>query len=285
MMGMDGGWGGDDGYGGGGKKKGGGNNPANAWSGDVPGFKEALMEAFTEAGVSPDVEDVEAIIKKAESSAQKQAKVFFNDERSTSKMNAAQCKAFLEEVISAVMGAISNSLYDKPWFEKVSWNGAILMLTINTFSTGKIFTRVMKTEIMPFIDEGILAWSEEERITRQFWKALEGHVKEGKPTKTANGHLMKAYDEAHFDSPFGCTEQSAGLTPEVITLQEFVKGWMKLFANKAYNVLEAAGSGPEQVAALTGIFTILLEPDSPCLPLSLQPSLPAAPWAYIEQCA
>jgi len=261
----------------------------NSWVGDVPGFKESMAESFTEAGVSSDLENVEEIMDKCQIAAQKQAKKYYNDERANTKMTGAQCRTFLGEFIEAVMSGFSNFLYDKPWFDKVSWNGALLMLTVNTFRNGKIFTRVMKTEICPFIDDGILAWSEEERVTRQVWKALEGSgIPAGNHMKKANGHLVKAYDDAHFLSAFGTSEHGNSLTPELVTLHEFVKGWMGIFASKAYSVLEngLSDSSPAgQVAALTTIFQFLMDPDSPCLPLSLQPSLPAAPWSYVEQCA
>jgi len=293
--------GGDDGYGGGGGGKSGGGkakskgpwkapnpNPANSWGGDIPGFKEALAESFQEAGVTPDLENVEELIQKCNDTAQKQAKKFYNDERSSTKMNAAQCKAFVVEFIESVMGAYSNFLYDKVWFEKISWNGALTMLVIATFPQGKIFTRVLKTEVMPFIDEGVLAWSEEERITKQIWKALEaGGVGESQKKK-ANTHLTKAYDDAHFNAPFGTTDGGNSLTPEVTALQEFIKGWMDIFVGKAFSVLENGlqdSSPAGQVAALTGIFQTLMDPESPCLPLCLQPSLPGAPWPYIEECA
>merc|ERR1719215_1890481 len=152
-----------------------------------------------------------------------------------------------------------------------------------------IFTRVMKTEICPFIDEGILAWSEEERITKQFWKALEAAgIQSGNHQKKANGHLAKSYDDAHYLSPFGTSEHGNSLTPELVTLHEFVKGWMSIFVGKAFSQLEngTADSSPAgQVATLTSLFQALMDPDSPCLPLSLQPSLPQAPWPYIEQAA
>lgn len=255
--------------------------------GEVPGFKEALAESFQEAGVTSELEDVEALIKKCESAAQKQAKKFGNEERASSKMNAAGCKAFLAEFIEAVMGACSNFLSDKVWFDKVSFSGALLMLVVNTFPNGKIFTRTLKTEIMPFIDEGLLAWSEEERIVRQFWVALEAAGIAEKQRKKGNQHLLASYDEAHFDSPYG-TVDGDSLTPEVAMIQEFVKGWMTHFASKGYAVLEQGlgdSSPAAQVAALTTIFQTLLDPDSPCLPLCVQPALPPAPWTWIEECA
>jgi len=267
----------------------GGEINANSWHGDVPGFKESLTEAFTEAGVSSDLENVDEIIEKCQVAGQKQAKKFYNDERTNTKMTGAQCKVHLGEFIEAVMSALSNFLGDKEWFNKVSWSGALLMLTVNTFSNGKIFTRVMKTEICPLIEDGILAWSEEERIIKQCWRAVEAAgIASGNHQKKANTHLQKSYDDAHFLSPFGTSEDGNSLTPELVTLHEFVKGWMSIFVGKAFSVLEngLGDSSPAgQVAALTNLFQALMDPDSPCLPLSLQPSLPQAPWPYIEQAA
>lgn len=277
--------GGEEEYGAPKKKSGGAGNGAGY--GEVPGFKEALAESFQEAGVTSDLEDLEAIIKKCESSAQKQAKKFGNEERASSKMNSAECKSFLGEYIEAVMSAFSAFLYEKVWFDKVSFNGPLLMLVVNTFQNGKIFTRTLKTEIMPFIDDGLLAWSEEERILRQFYKALEAAGIPEKQQKKGNVHLLAAYDAAHFDAPYG-TMESPDSTPEVAMLQEFVKGWMTHFLTKGYQALENGlqdFSPPSQVAALTSIFQTLMDTDSPCLPLCVQPSLPPAPWAWIEECA
>lgn len=237
--------------------------------------------------MTPDLEDVEALIKRCESAAQKQAKKYFNDEKASQKMTASQCRSYICDFVEAVMGSMSGFLSDKEWFDKVTWNGALLMLVVNTFSNGKIFTRTLKTEITPFIDEGLLAWSEEERLVRQFWKALEAGGVSDNQKKKGNTHLLKSYDEAHWESPYGSMEGDS-LTPEVATLQEFTKGWMGIFAEKAYSVLENGtqdGSPAGQVATLTAIFQTLMDPDSPCVPLSIQPSVPPAPWSYIEQCA
>lgn len=262
---------------------------ANSWHSDVPGFKESLVEAFAEAGVSGDLENIDEIIEKCQVAGQKQAKKFYNDERNNTKMNAAQCKVFLGEFIESVMSAYSNFLHDKEWFTKISWSGALLMLVVNSFSNGKIFTRVMKTEICPFIDDGILAWSEEDRITKQFWSAVEAAgISSGNQQKKANTHLAKSYDDAHYLSPFGTSDHGDSLTPELVTLHEFIKGWMSIFVGKAFSVLEngLTDSSPAgQVAAMTSLFQALMDPDSPCLPLSLQPSLPQAPWPYIEEAA
>lgn len=262
--------------------------PENSWSGSVPGFKEALAESFQEAGVTSDLENVEELILKCEQHAQKTAKKFYNDERAKDKMTAAHCKAFIVEFIEAVMGSFSNFLYDKVWFEKISWNGALVLLVINTFTQNKIFTRVMKTEVMPFVDEGVLAWSEEEKLTKCIWKALEAGGISDSQKKKGNQHLTKAYDDAHFNAPFGTTEGGNSLTPEVTALQEFVKGWMEIFISKAFSVFENGlqdSSPAGQVAALTAIFETLLDSESCCLPMCFQPHLPEGKWPYIEECA
>lgn len=259
-------------------------DPKNAWGGEIEGFREALTEAFEAAGVEEDFEEFYAKIKTV---ADKQAKKWYNDERSGSKMNAPHARAFLGEFIEAVMGALSTFLYDKPWFEKISWNGAILMLVIYTFERCSIFTRVCKTDVIQLIDDGLLAWSEEERVTRAMWGAIENAGIKDSQRKKINQHLMKAYDDAHFNSPFW-SQENESLGPEAAAVHDFVKGFMAIFYGKAYGALENGlmDSSPAGIAqCLTLLFQHLMDPNNPVLPISLQPALPAAPWAYIEQCA
>jgi len=246
-----------------------------------------LTEAFETAGVTSAEEDMEELVKKVENAASKQANKFYSDERTNQKMTASQAKAYVEEFVENVMGALSNFLYEKPWFEKVSWNGVLLMLVFHTFENGKIFTRTLKSEVMQFIDDGILAWSEEERVVRSLWVGLETSGITENHYKKANQHLMKSYDEAHFSSPYSI-ESNGSLTPELAAVQEFVKGWMGIFASKGSNILEnglADANKATKVACLTALFQHLMDPNNPCLPLKLQPALPAAPWSFIEQSA
>jgi len=263
------------------KKRGGG-------GGTIEGLTEALTEAFNAAEVDKEEADMADVMKKVESAAYKQSTKFYSDERSNSKMTHAQARAYVEEFVEAVMGSLSNFLYEKSWFEKVGWHGTLLMIVMHTFGSGKVFTRVLKTDIMPFIESGLMSWSEEERITRAIWDSLEaGGIAEGNHKKKANQHLTKAYDEAHFNAPFGESDVSS-LGPDVANLQDFVKGWMSVFAGKAYNVLENGlpdTGKAAQVTALTAIFQSLLDPACAACPLQLQPALPAAPWAFIETCA
>lgn len=282
MAAYGGGGGGEDEGGGSSKKKKG----MGGWGGEIEGFKEALCEAFQAAGVANEEEDVEDVMKRIVNAAKKQAKKFGEDERASSKMNAAQCKAFIAEVVESTMAAFANSLYEKSWFEKVPWNGVLLMMVLHTFHTGKIFTRVLKPEIIQCIDEGLMAWSEEERVTRVIWGAVDSANIEEKQKKKANQHLMKAYDEAHMLTPFSSSRED--VSAEVASIKDFVHAFMKHFAHAGYSVLENGlqdTSKAGQAATLTMMFQQLLSPDSPCVPLSMQPSLPAAPWSFIEECA
>merc|ERR1712070_644906 len=100
-----------------------------------------------------------------------------------------------------------------------------------------IFTRTLKTDIIQFVDSGLTAWSEEDRITKAMWNAIEGAGVHESHRKKASNHMAKGYDDAHFNAPFG-SPQNDSLSMEVATLQDFVKGWMTVFGQKAYNVLE-----------------------------------------------
>lgn len=256
------------------------------WTDDVVGLNEAIISALNGAGVTSAGADVEELAKKIQGTCVKQIKRFAMDERASQKMNGAECRAFLGECVESIMGSLATALYDKEWFHKVVWGPPLLTLILHAFADGKIFTRTAKIDIESCIDEGILCWSEEERVSRVAWNALEaGGVAENQ-RKKANQHLLKAYDEAHWKSPFGETESAEG--PDVTKLQEFLKGWMTHFMKKAWGCLDngLVDSSPAgQVECLRGIFQALLDPNCPVLPLSLQSHCPSAPWAYIEECA
>jgi len=263
------------------KKSGGGASPG--W--EVEGFNEALQEAFAAAGVADLESDVEDVVKKIHATCHKQCKKFYNDERVSQKATNAQARSVIQEFVEAVMGSISQGFYDKPWFEKVGWDGALLMLTFHTMGHGKMFSRTLKTEIAEFIQTGIIQWYEEEKLTKATWDALEaGGLAEGSKKK-ASQNLAKAFDEAHFQSPFGETENE---NSDVAELQDFVKGWMSLWLAKSYQAFENGlpdSSKEGQVAALTAIFQHLCDPNVAALPLKLQNVIQPAPWPYIEQAA
>lgn len=260
------------------------------WGPEIEGFEEALLEAFTVAGVNavePDAE-IRATIGKIMNVGNDNSQKFSRDDRASQRMSAAHAKAFVGEFIETVMTGLSNFLYEKSWFEKLSWNGPLLMLTQHTFSSGKIFTRILQTDVLQVVDEGLLAWSEEERIVKVVWASLDSAGVQGKHRKTASKAMREAYDDAFFSSPFGSSMHHGG-TPEQITIMDFVKGWMTAFiARGGANVLQNGipdTSFNGQISSLAIIFATLMDPSSPCLPIHLQPSLPAAPWWYINQCS
>jgi len=261
-------------------------NPVNSWGAEIPGLKDALKEAFESSGI-PIEDDFEDLFLKIQGVCQKQAKKYYNDTRTKEKMNAAQARSYVCELVESIMGSLSSQLYDKSWFTQIAWNASLVYVVYYTFTDRyACFTRIMKTDIGGFIDDGLLAWSEEERIQKAAWSALEaGGIAEGSK-KRANQHLLKSYDDAHYNSPFGST---AGTSTETANVQEFVKGWMEIFCGKAHGVLENGlqdSSPAGQVAALTNMWQAMLDPNNPCLPVSLQPHLPATtPWPYIETCA
>lgn len=246
-----------------------------------------MAEAFQAAGVGDEEANVEGVINKVVNAAFKHSQKFTTDERASQKMTASQSKAFLGEFVETLMGAFSGFLHEKHWFEKISWNGVLLVVAFHTFQNGKIFTRIMKPEIISAIDDALLAWSEEERVVKGMWAGIEAAGFLDNHRKKVNQHLMRAYDEAHFNAPYGSIE-NASLSPDVAALQEFVKGWMSSFADKAYSQLQnglQSTSGVAQVAALAVMFQTLMDPNSPCLPIQMQSALPPAPWSYIEECA
>merc|ERR1712187_609795 len=110
-------------------------------------------------------------MKKILNVAHRQSQTFSSDPRASQRMSAATCRAFIGEFIETVMTGLSNFLYEKSWFEKVSWNGPLLMLTQHTFQSGKIFTRVLASDVLQVVDEGLNAWSEEERMLKVYWVA------------------------------------------------------------------------------------------------------------------
>jgi len=253
--------------------------------GAIEGLAEALSEAFAAASVSDTEPDMDGLIQSLEKAAYKQSKKFYNDERYNQKMSAAECNAFMGEFIETVMTAFYNTLYEKPWIEKVSWHGPLLMIAFHTFGQGRVYSRVMKTEIPSIIEEGLLAHTEEHRVKKEVWNALESvGIAEAHKLKIFD-LCMKAYDEAYWHSPYGTAVND---NAEVATAMDFIKGWMSGWVEKAHLGLGVAlkdGSSPGLVAALTQVFQHIFDPNVAACPVSIQNSLMPAPWSYIQDCA
>merc|ERR1711879_105660 len=95
--------------------------------------------------------------------------------------------------------------------------------------------------------------------------------------KKANQHLKNSFDDAHFNAPWGSTQAD---TAELAVLQDFVKGWMTEFVNRAWEVVENgcnSNSKDEQVLFLTVLFQNLTDATSVCVPLEIQKSLNSMP--------
>merc|ERR1712190_210327 len=97
-------------------------------------------------------------------------------------------------------------------------------------------------------------------------------------------------DEAHFRAPYG---SHIAATQELGMLQDFVKGWITEFVERAWDVLfHGIGAGnasrDEQLLFLTIVFQSLASPERACLPhdlVSLIPNPPANPWPFVAEAA
>merc|ERR1712232_71954 len=109
-----------------------------------------------------------------------------------------------------------------------------------------------------------------------------------KQIKKCCQHLMKAYDDAHFESPYGSNNAD---TPELGMLQDFVKGWMSQFVGRAWDILnngiESIDAGIDgQVLFVTVLFQTLTSPERACLPHGLTSMItepPPHPWPFIAE--
>merc|ERR1712187_219887 len=119
-----------------------------------------------------------------------------------------------------------------------------------------------------FVEEAVFKFFEEERIQKAVRDALElSGVKESH-LKKATKALAEAYDDAHFNAPYGTTQ---GATAALSLLQDFVKGWMTGFLKAAWKVLDDgtphSGGGKEGgILFTTVLFQNLTDSKMQCLP-------------------
>lgn len=257
----------------------------------IPGFGEALREALAphiaiEPSWSP-----EEMEKRVGDKIKKAAATFANDERIRTRGTAVQARILVESFVETAMSAISAGCYEKPWLFKVNFTGPLLAAALHTFSGAKCFTRTLAPALEKYIEDGIFAWAEEERITKSMHEAAENSGIKASHQKKCVKHLMLAYDDAHFKAPYG-THIAA--QPEFGMLQDFVKGWMIEFVTRAWDILnngveghENTGRG-EQVLLMTVLFQALTSPERACLPHELTSMIaepPPNPWVFIGQTA
>merc|ERR1712084_103468 len=129
---------------------------------------------------------------------------------------------------------------------------------------------------------------EEERKQTAMVEAVEVSGVAEDYKKKACQLLSKSFDDAHMKAPYGSTQAD---TPELAMLQDFVKGWMAEFVNRAWDTLENgcnAGSKDEQILFLTVLFQNLTDASTACVPLEIMKgldSMPTAPWNFIAEAA
>jgi len=223
---------------------------------------------------------------------QKCSDKYAKDERASQKGTATQAKALIEEFVETIMGHLSGSCYEKPWFAQVNFTQPLLIIVLHTFDSAKIFTRTLKPQLIKHIEDGFFKWQEEERIQKAMWDAIVVAGIKDSHQKKANQHLMKSYDDAHFKAPYGTTTNDS---PELAVLQDFVKGWMLEFVGRSWDVLEsglADSSQDVQVSTVAVLFQNLMDPNVQCMPYEIITEitnslggLPAAPWPFIDEIA
>merc|ERR1719321_1591310 len=151
------------------------------------------------------------------------------------------------------MGSIAGLFWNRPWSGKVSFVQPVLLTVLHTFQYGKCFTRVLRPQQIKYIEDGLFKWSEEERIQKAMSDAVEilGIKEEYK--KKALKALQTSYDDAHFKSPYGTTQNDSA---ELALLQDFVKGWMTHFSQKAWDMMENGLPTPGREAQIATLATL-----------------------------
>lgn len=259
----------------------------------IPGLAQALSEAF--APIADEEPEVLEIVRKSQSKLNRVAEKYKEDERLKQKVSPTSAKALVEEFVEHSMGIISAAAYEKPWFSKVSFSNVLLMMVLHTFQGSKIFYRVLKPQVVKYIEEGFFKWQEEERITACIAQAVAVSGITASFQDKARKALAKGYDEAHFNAPYGSTTNDS---PELAVLQDFVKGWMTEFVAKGWDVLENGLGGEGEtdrsrmVSVLATLFQNLLDPNVACMPSDIATEvsnvlggLPASPWPFVDEAA
>lgn len=258
-----------------------------AWAPD--GLTEALVAALAPIMAEENEWTLEDTVKKMSQKIMKSSNKFLKDERSSQRGSATQAQGFVEDFVEDVMNGLSGACYEKPWFPKVDFLGPLAITAPQVFEKAKIFNRTLAPTLDRFLEEAIVKWSEEERVQKAFWDSVVSCGVQESHHKKANQHLIKSYDEAHFHAPYGTTQAE---TLELAMLQDFVKGWMREFIMKGWDVLQngcGATTPDDMVRVVTVLFQTLTAPEVACVPSSILSAmggaLPASPWPFIAATA
>merc|ERR1719263_1873817 len=214
------------------------------------------------------------------------AKWWKEDARHKESGTAIQAQALLEEFTEKIMGALSSTCYEKPWFFEIYLSESIALAAINTFKGGALFKRTVAPIIVTHVDEAIFRYREEERHQRVMWEAISSVGIKADFLKKANKHLQTSFEAAHISAKYGT---SPAHSPELGMVQDFVVAWVSEFAKRAWDVLNNGLANPsqdQQIGVVTTLFQYLCDPSHSCLPHDLVQQLDSPPppaWDFVQQ--
>lgn len=232
---------------------------------DIPGLREALFEALTPVAHMDNGWGLEEMVRRVQSYFTKAAKKFENDDRLQARGTAVEARALIEDLVSTAMGAVAAACYDKVWFMEADFSGALMVVTMHTIGGAKVLCRTLGPLLKRYIDDSVFKYKEEERVQKVMWDAIVGTGLNDNYHKRINKALLAAYDEAHMNAHYGeCLAQSA----EVGSAMAFIKFWIEDFADKSWDIIEAALVGNRQAryAFLAGLFHYMTDPQRSILP-------------------
>merc|ERR1712086_655478 len=214
------------------------------------------------------------------------AKWYKEDTRHKEAGTAIQAQALLEEFTEKIMGALSSSCHEKPWFLEIYLSESIALAAINSFKGGALFKRTVAPIIVTHVDESIFRYREEERHQRVMWDAVSSVGLKADYLKKANKHLQTSFEAAHISAKYGT---SPAITPELGMVQDFVQAWIGEFGKRGWDVMNNglhSVTQDQQIAVMTALFQYLCDPSHSCLPhdLTAQLSVPPPPaWDFVAQ--
>jgi len=282
---------------GGGKAKGKGGWGGQKQQWGVPDLQSSLAEALAPAAAQDPACSLEEITKNMQKKIQKMSEKYKKDDRLPHKSGATAARLLVEEFVEHAMGSIESCCYDPsgslwPWYHTIDFKNPLLLIVLHTFENAKIFARTLKPQLIKYIEDGHFKYMEEQRIEKTIKDVVDlSGIKEDYKKKAIQ-HLNKSFDEAHMSAPYGGTTNEC---PELAVLQDFVKGWLISFVEKAaWDVLEDGiieNSRESQVSNVTVLFQNLLDPTVAIVPADIASeivnssagALPPSPWGFIDE--
>jgi len=208
-----------------------------------------------------------------------------DEDKCTNNQSVARGQAIIEDFTDSCMKHISACYEDRVWFPEANFTDPIFHGCMGTFEWDhtRFMCRILKPVIQKTVDDAVARFREEERVQKGLWEAIQICGLPEAYQKPAYKHLQISYDRSHMGAPYGSTQ---AISQELGFVQDFVKGWMQDFSDRAWNVLsEGVSSDPEeQYAFITTLFQHLCDPEQCCLPFELvsQPgAMPPEEWAFV----